>query len=67
MGHIKSENEEKKVRIGTSLVVQWLKLHTPNAGGQGSGSIPDQGAELPHAAGKVLHATAKTQCSQINK
>ena len=26
---------------GTSLVVQWLRLHTPNAGGQGS--IPGQG------------------------
>jgi len=53
--------------MGTSLVVQWLKLHAPNAGDQGSGSIPDQGAELPHAAGKLLPATAKTQCSQINK
>ena len=26
---------------GTSLVVQWLRLHTPNAGGLGS--IPGQG------------------------
>ena len=26
---------------GTSLVVQWLRLHAPNAGGPGS--IPSQG------------------------
>ena len=49
---------------GTSLVVQWLSLHTPNAGGRGS--IPGQGTrshipqlrvcmpqlEIPHAATK---------------
>ena len=29
----------------TSLVVQWLRLHAPNAGG--IGSIP--GGEIPHA------------------
>ena len=59
--------KKKKSENGDFLVVQWLKLHAPNAGDQGSGSIPDQGAELPHAAGKLLPATAKTQCSQINK
>ena len=26
--------------VGTSLVVQWLRVHAPNAGGLGS--IPDQ-------------------------
>ena len=31
----------KKDRLGTSLAVQWLRLHTPNAGGPGS--IPVQG------------------------
>ena len=31
----------KKVRRGTSLVAQWVRLHTPNAGGPGS--IPGQG------------------------
>ena len=31
-----------KKKLGTSLVVQWLRLHAPNAGG--SGSIPGQGA-----------------------
>ena len=39
------------VKGGTSLVVQWLRLCTPNAGVMGS--IPGQGT--------------KTQCSQINK
>ena len=31
----------KKLRNGTSLVVQWLRLHASNSGG--SGSIPGQG------------------------
>ena len=31
----------KKQRYGTSLVVQWLRLHTPNAGGPSS--FPGQG------------------------
>ena len=32
---------ENNFRVGTSLVVQWLRLHAPNAGGPGS--IPGQG------------------------
>ena len=32
---------------GTSLVVQWLRLHGPNAGG--TGSIPGQGTNIPPA------------------
>ena len=35
---------------GTSLVVQSIRLHTPNAGGPGS--IPGQGTRCPHAATK---------------
>ena len=31
----------------TSLVVQWLRLSIPNAGG--AGSIPGQGTKIPHA------------------
>ena len=34
-------DQELDVSFGTSLVVQWLKLHSPNAGGPGS--IPGQG------------------------
>ena len=32
---------------GTSLVIQWLRLHTSTAGG--TGSIPVQGTKIPHA------------------
>ncbi|TEA24087.1 hypothetical protein DBR06_SOUSAS2610027, partial [Sousa chinensis] len=48
-----------------SLVVQWLRLHVPDAGGLGW--IPGQGtrshmhtaAERSHAATKSLHAATK--------
>ena len=33
---------------GTSLAIQWLKLHIPNAGGMGS--IPGRGTNIPHVA-----------------
>ena len=50
---------------GTSLVVQWLRLHAPNAGSLGS--IPGWGtrSRMPpatkssHAATKSLHAATK--------
>ena len=54
-----------KVR-GTSLVVQWLRLHAPNAGGPGL--IPGQGTRshmlqlrvrMPQI--KIPHATSKTE------
>ena len=59
--------------LGTSLVVQWVRLHAPNAGGPGS--IPGWGArshvhaatKSSHATTKIPHAKTKTQCSQINK
>ena len=58
--------------LGTSLVVQWLRLPTPNAGGLGS--IPGQGTRLhmpqlkiPHTTMKIPSAETKIQCSQINK
>ena len=41
---------------GTSLVVQWLGLHAPTAGGVGS--IPGQGI-------KILHAKHEKKCSVI--
>ena len=34
---------------GTSLVVQWLKLHASKAGGMGS--IPGRGTKIPYAIG----------------
>ena len=42
------------MQSGTSLVVQWLRLHTSNAGGLGS--IPGVGTKIPDAlATKPLH------------
>ena len=40
----KNHSREKKVTQGTSLVVQWLRLHAPCAGGPGS--IPGQGTRF---------------------
>ena len=64
---------------GTSLVVQWLGLCAPNAGGRGS--IPGQGIrshmlqlrvrkpqlKILHVPTRIPCATAKTRRSQINK
>ena len=38
--------------LGTSLVVQWLKLCASNA--RGPSSIPGQGTKIPHLAGHVV-------------
>ena len=44
---------------GTSLVVQWVRCCTPNAGGPGS--IPGWGTRSHmHAATKSSHATTKS-------
>ena len=64
-----------KSNTGTSLVVQWVRLHAANAGGLRS--IPGRGTCMPqlivcmsqlrspHAATKkILHAATKTQHSQ---
>ena len=47
----------KDLGVETSLMVQWLRLHAPNAGGLGS--IPGQRTESSQATGKTWH-------SQIN-
>ena len=42
--------------VGTALAVQWLRLHAPNAGGQGTRSrMPQLRArvKIPHTAVKV--------------
>ena len=52
---LKTKDKEKFVKgarwkehiAGTSLVAQWLRLHTASAGG--AGLIPDQGSTIPHA------------------
>ena len=50
--------------LGSSLLVQWLRLHAPNAGG--SGSIPAQGTRYHMLQSKIPHAATKTWHSQIN-
>ena len=42
----------KKSEYGTSLAVQWLRLHSSNEGI--SGSIPVKGIKIPHATWCVL-------------
>ena len=46
----------KRARLGTSLVVQWLRLHAPDAGSQFN----------TWSRNETSHATAKTWHSQIN-
>ena len=45
-------------------MVQWLRLHTHNAGGLGS--IPGQGTKSCMPQLKIPYLTTKTRCSQIN-
>ena len=54
---------------GTSLVVQWLRLHASNAGGVGL--IPGLGTKSPHAARcgqKVIfiHNSSKLETAQMS-
>ena len=49
----------------TSLVVQWLRLHSPNIGGLGL--IPGQVTRSHMPQLKIMHAIIKIQCSPINK
>ena len=51
------------IQLGTSLVVQWLRLHIANAGAVGL--IPGQGTRSHMFQLKNPSATTKTTCSQI--
>ena len=42
------EGDLKSLGLGTSLVVQWLRLHAPSA--ESLGSILGWGTKIPHAA-----------------
>ena len=46
--------------MGTSLVVQWLRLHTSREGY--TGSIPGQGTEIPHAAWYSPSPSERVKC-----
>ena len=48
---------QNRFRLGTSLVIQWLRLHAPSA--EGLGSIPGQGTRSSMLQLKIQHATAK--------
>ena len=48
--------------VGISLVVQWLRLHAPNAGGWGL--MPGQRTRYHTLQLKIPNATAKTHHSQ---
>ena len=54
----------QSAHLATFLVVQWLRVHAPNA--EGPGVIAGQGTRSHMLQLKILHAAAKTWCSQIN-
>ena len=54
-----------KLVLGAFLVVQWLRLHAPNAGDLGY--IPGQGTRSHVLQLKILHAKTETQHSQTNE
>ena len=56
---------KQKLERRTSLVVQWLRLHAPNAGGPGS--APGQETRSDKAQLKIPSGATKTQSSQINQ
>ena len=45
--YCKSTILQKKIKTGTSVAVQWLRLCASTAGGMGS--IPGRGTKIPHA------------------
>ena len=55
----------ERVGLGTSLVVQWLRLHAPSAGDLNL--IPGWGTRSWMLQIKILHATTKTQNNQKKK
>ena len=62
----------KRQKVGTSLVVKWLRLHASNAGdpgwipGQGTRfHMPKLGAHMPQWRLKIPPAVTSTWCSQI--
>ena len=49
--------------VGTSLAIQWLRLHVPTVGGMGS--IPGPGTKIPHAP--VCPTPQQKNNNKINK
>ena len=57
----------KQSSLGTSLVVQWLRLQTPNTGGQDSILGQATRSHLPQWKSKIPCAVTKTWYDQINQ
>ena len=57
----------KQSSLGTSLVVQWLQLQTPNTGGQDSILGQATRSHLPQWKSKIPCAVTKTWYDQINQ
>jgi len=57
-----SPDSVNKKFTGTSLVVQWLRIHPCNA--EDVGSIPDERTEIPHALEQLspLTTTKEPMC-----
>ena len=63
--------------LGTSLVVQWLRIHSrdfpggpvvknpPSSAGD-AGSIRGQGTKIPHAVGQLGPCTTTTELVRLN-
>ena len=69
---VRRKERHSNTRWGTSLVLQWLRLHTPKAGGLGSvpglgtrSYMPQRRVHTPQL--KIPRATTKTPSSQINE
>ena len=63
-----TKQEGWKESLGTSQVIQWQRLHTPNAGGGGVQvrfPVRELDAHATNAT-KILYVATKTQGSQIS-
>ena len=58
---------KSKIKLGTYLAVQWLRLRTSTAGG--TGSIPGPGTKIPRAAqyGQKKKKRLEKQSKTTNK
>ena len=66
-GEVGSETLQSQRRpVGTVLAVQWLRFHLPMQGG-GGGSIPRQGAQIPHALWSKNQKIEQKYCNKLNK
>ena len=59
------ENSIKTFPYGTSLVIQWLKIHLQRGE---KGSIPDQGNKIPYALEQISpHATIREKPTSLRE